>query len=86
VPVLARGEGLTLQTAWCCTPARRCLAPILETRKSPASADHLDGRDEASAYSPLALAADRPFGSVYLIVNMANYTWGHRGQRLPGAP
>ena len=86
VPVLARGEGRTLQTGVVLRPPGAAVPKILET--APDAALPLTLTEEAK------LRAARPLPSrpidrsvpVDLIGNMASYTWGLEVNGLAGAP
>ena len=86
VPVLARGEGRTLQTGVVLRPPGAAVAQDPRDGPGCGPADHPDGRDEAARHSaPASRPIDRSV-PVDLIGNMASYTWGIAVNGLAGAP
>jgi FtsP/CotA-like multicopper oxidase with cupredoxin domain len=86
VPVLARGEGLTLQTGVVLRPPGAAVPKILETAQVPASPITLMEETKLRATQPLPSRPIDRSVPVDLIGNMANYTWGLAVNGLPGAP
>ena len=86
VPVLARGEGRTLQTGVVLRPPGAAVAKILETARDSAPPITLMDEMKLRAIQPLASRPIDRSVPVDLIGNMASYTWGIAVNGLAGAP
>jgi Putative multicopper oxidases len=85
VPVLARGEGRTLQTGVVLRPPGAAVAKILETARDSAPPITLMDEMKLRAIQPLASRPIDRSVPVDLIGNMASYTWGLAVNGLAGA-
>ncbi len=86
VPVLARGEGRTLQTGVVLRPPGAAVPKILETAQEAAPAITLMDETKLRAVQPLASRPIDRSVPVDLIGNMASYSWGIAVNGLAGAP
>jgi len=86
VPVLARGEGRTLQTGVVLRPPGAAVPKILETAQGSAPAITLMDEMKLRAVQPLASRPIDRSVPVDLIGNMASYTWGLEVNGMAGAP
>jgi FtsP/CotA-like multicopper oxidase with cupredoxin domain len=85
-PVLARGEGRTLQTGVVLRPPGAAVPKILETAQDAAPPITLMEETKLRAAQPFPSRPIDRSVPVDLIGNMANYTWGLAVNGLPGAP
>jgi FtsP/CotA-like multicopper oxidase with cupredoxin domain len=86
VPVLARGEGRTLQTGVVLRPPGAAVAKIPEIAEATASAITLSDEMKLRALQPFPSRPIDRSVPVDLIGNMASYTWGLAVNGLAGAP
>jgi FtsP/CotA-like multicopper oxidase with cupredoxin domain len=86
VPVLARGEGRTLQTGVVLRPPRAAVPKILETAQDASPPITLMDETKLRAAQPLPSRPIDRSVPVDLIGNMASYTWGLAVNGLAGAP